>query len=163
MTLTLSWKQRADRKGGFTLALTVLGVVFDFVVTRIFEKRPQRIIQNICFYDPANAFLYASHVGYAKVYIVNYHCCSIGAMIGRQEAALLDESSYTKESLYAMGCCYSRVFGLRRRVCGGVYHRPGRRCHRQLAERAAWRSRRSGDTCPAGGDAGDRTCPVGSS
>jgi hypothetical protein len=35
MTLTLSWKQRADRKGVFTLALTVLGVVFAFVVTRI--------------------------------------------------------------------------------------------------------------------------------
>jgi hypothetical protein len=31
-----------------------------------------------------------------------------------QEAAPLDESSYTKESLYAMGRCYCRFFRLRR-------------------------------------------------
>src|SRR6266566_7026208 len=79
-----------------------------------------------------------------------------------QEAAFVKRISYMKETLYAMGCCYSRVFGLRRRVCGSVYHRPGCRCHRQLAKRAAWRSRRSGDACSTGGDSGDRTCPVGS-
>ena len=51
------------------------------------------------FYDPANAFLYASRVRYAKVYIVNHRCCSFGAMTGRQEVTLLDESRPSDASL----------------------------------------------------------------
>jgi len=47
------------------------------------------------FYESANAFLDASRVCYTKIYAVNHRCCSIGAMTGRQEAALLDESRHS--------------------------------------------------------------------
>ncbi len=51
------------------------------------------------FYEPANALLDASRVRYTKVYTVNHRCCSIGAMTGRQEATLLDESRHSHASL----------------------------------------------------------------
>jgi hypothetical protein len=41
------------------------------------------------------------------------YTATVAPMEQGQEAAPLDESSYTKEPLYAMGCCYRRVFSLR--------------------------------------------------